>query len=98
MTPRAPDRDERTTAVENAGYRLSYLILSFGVLASAAYRGLAAGEQPWDLLGIVVLGGLVHTLYQAWHRVVYPRWLVLVALTVASALLVAALLVGLRPG
>ena len=38
MTPTLVQRDERTIAFENAGYRWSYLFLSFGLLALVAYR------------------------------------------------------------
>lgn len=50
-------RDERELAVDLAADRLGYLVLSFGVLALAAYRSLAHGEVTWDLLALVVLGG-----------------------------------------
>ena len=43
MPPTEIDRDERTVAVENAGYRLAYLVLTFGMLAAVAYRAFAWG-------------------------------------------------------
>lgn len=96
MTPRPVERDERTTSVENAGYRLSYLFLSFGLLAIVAFRSWSRGEQPWDLVALVLLGGGVNAAYQGWHRVVYRRWVILTALTMIAAALVAALMVLLR--
>jgi len=63
MTERLAERDERTLAVENAGYRWSYHGLSFGILAIVAYRGLARGEASWDLMALVVLGGVVNAVY-----------------------------------
>lgn len=96
MIPRPAARDERTTAIENAGYRRSYLLLSYGVLAAAAFRGFGRDEQPWDLLGLVVVTGFLQTIYQAWHKVVYRRWLLMVALTIGSAALLAAILVAAR--
>ena len=84
-------RDERTTAVENASFRWAYLLLSFGLLASVAYRGFARGESSWDLLALVVGAGLLVSLYQATHRVLTRRWatLTLVAVIVAAVLGVA---------
>lgn len=96
MTPTPPERDERTTSIENAGYRWSYLVLSFGLLAVVAFRGFTRGEQPWDLVVLVLLGGVVNAGYQAQHRVVYRRWVVLAAVTLVMAALLSALMVLLR--
>src|SRR4051812_42008920 len=82
------DRDERTVAVENASYRWSYLCLSFGLLVVVAYRSLVHRESAWDLLALVVLGGVVGTAYQATHRVLSKYWAVA---SLAAVLLAAAL-------
>ena len=88
MKTALPDRDERTEAVENAGYRWSYLVLTFGLLVISAYRSLVLDEASWDLIALVVLGGGVQAAYQVSRRVVYPRWVVmgLVTLFVAAGL------------
>lgn len=96
MSPTPPEHDERTTAIENAGYRWSYLVLSFGLLAIVAMRGLVRDEEPWDLLLLVLLGGAVNAGYQAWHRVIFRRWFVLAAVTVITAALLSAFLVLVR--
>jgi hypothetical protein len=83
-------RDERETRVDQAADRLSYLVLSFGLLAIVAYRSFVDNEAPWDLLGLVVLGGLVGTAYRLQKRAVSRRWELLLALTVAVALALAA--------
>ena len=90
-------RDERTVTIENASYRWGYLVLSFGLLVSAAFRGFARGESSWDLLGLVGLGGVVTTVYQSRGRVLSRRWLMmsLTALTLALAI---GALVQLRRG
>ena len=82
-------RDERTVAVENAGYRWSYLALSFGLLGLTAYRSWVRGEAVWDLLALVVLGGAVNAVYQGARRVLKPRWLVVTIVTFVIAALVA---------
>jgi hypothetical protein len=86
-------RDEREVSVDQAADRLSYLALSFGLLAIVAYRSFVDREASWDLLGLVLLGGLVGTLYRVWQRAVSRRWAVVVAGTVAVALAVAAITV-----
>lgn len=96
MTAPQVERDERTTAVENAGYRWSYLTLSFGLLALAAIRSFARGEQAWDLIALVLIGGAVNAAYQAMGRVLHRRWLAMAAVTGLAATLVAALMVWFR--
>jgi hypothetical protein len=86
-------RDERETSVDQAADRLSYLVVSFGLLAIVAYRSMVDREASWDLLGLVVLGGLVGTGYRVRRRVVSRRWELVVAGTAAVALVVAAVIV-----
>src|SRR5450755_52681 len=75
------ERDERTTAVENAGYKWAYLFLSFGILLIVGVRGTMNGNASWDLMALVVLGGGVHFVFRAFHRALYKR----LALRVAVA-------------
>src|SRR5665811_2026259 len=84
-------RDERETSVDQAADRLAYLVLSFGLLAIVAYRSFVDREASWDLLALVLLGGLVGTAYRAWRRAVSRRWAVILAATAAVALVVAAI-------
>jgi hypothetical protein len=95
MTP-SVQRDERTIAIENASYRWSYLVLSFGLLAIVAFRGLTRRQASWELLALVVLGGVVNAAYQGLHRVLNKRWALLAAVTLITAALVAVILVRLR--
>jgi hypothetical protein len=83
-------RDEREVNVDQAADRLSYLVLSFGLLVIVAYRSFAHGEAPWDLLGLVVLGGLVGSAYRLRRRAVSGRWALLLGVTAAVALALAA--------
>jgi hypothetical protein len=97
MSTKSPaQRDERTVAVENAGYRWAYLFLSFGILVLVAYRSFVNQEQPWDLLWLTILGGGVGTAYQGWHRVLSRQWLVAVVCAVGAAAVLGALMVWLR--
>jgi hypothetical protein len=90
------DRDERTVAVENASYRWGYLVMSFGLLVLVAYRSFARGESSWDLLALVIVGGMVPSAYQGASNVLTRRWTMtqIAAMTVAAIL--AAILVFLR--
>jgi hypothetical protein len=90
------ERDERTTAVENAGYRWAYLFVSFGILAIVAVRAFANRETSWDLLALVVLGGVVHAVFRAFHRALYKRFALRVAVSLVAAALLAAVLVLVR--
>lgn len=68
------DKDERTTAIENASYSLGYKVLAFSLLFDVAYRSLKLGESSWDLLGIIIFSGLVLTAYQARHQILTRTW------------------------
>jgi len=83
-------RDERTVSVENSSYRWGYIVLAYGILASAAYRGLLRHESSWDLFALVIASGVVTTLYQARLRVLSRRWAVAAVAAIALAALLAA--------
>lgn len=89
-------RDERTIAVENASYRWAYLFLSFGLLLVVAYRSFVHRESPWDLLALVVLGGVVGTIYQGTHRVLSRHWAMAALLAFLAAGALAAMLAWFR--
>lgn len=89
------ERDERTVAVENASYRWSYLVLSFGILILVAYRSYAKHESAWDLLLLVVLGGVVGRVYQGSNRVLPRRWLIDASIVIAVAAVTGALIAWL---
>lgn len=90
MSEPVVERDERTLTVENSSYRWAYLVLSYGLLLSTAYRSLVLGQAAWDLLALVVVGGAVAALYQGAHRVLSRRWV----LTSVGAVLLALVLAG----
>ena len=93
MTANAVDRDERTVAVENASYRAAYLFLSYGLLGITAYRGFVREESAWDLLALVILGGVVAAVYQGRERILTRRWSLTSVAAVVVALVLALLLV-----
>jgi hypothetical protein len=90
-------RDEREVSVDRAADRLAYVVLSFGLLAVVAYRSFVEGMASWELLGLVLLGGIVSTGYRLWQGVLTRQALLVVGLTALIALVVGALVVlGLR--
>ena len=92
MTPLVP-RDERETRIDLAADRVAYLVLSYGILLSVAYRSFVNGDDAWDLIGLVVLGGVVGLAYRVRQGVVSRRWTWMFAAMIAIAFVVAAGLV-----
>ena len=89
-------RDERERSVDLAADRLAFLVVCYGALAVAAYRSLVLGQETWDLLALVVIGGLAGLAYRVRERVVTRSWTLVVAVTigVAAIVAVAAVLAG----
>lgn len=96
MTDLLVERDERTTAVENAGYRWAYLFLSFGILLIVAVRGSASGAMSWDLMALVILGGAVHFAFRAFHGALYKRLALRIAVALVAGVLLGVVLVLVR--
>ncbi len=57
-------RDERYYAVENASYRVGFLIMVFGTMALCAVRGALFQQSNWDFFGLVIISSLAATVYQ----------------------------------
>jgi hypothetical protein len=89
-------KDERTIAVENSSYRWAYIVLSFGLLLDVAYRGWMKNESSWDLLALIILSGLITTLYQAGKKIVTRRWILWAVVTALIAAVVSAVLILVR--
>lgn len=85
------ERDERERSIDLAADRLAFLVVCYGALALAAYRSFALGQDAWDLLALVVLGGAVGLAYRLRQRVVTRRWTLVLASTVVIAFIVAAI-------
>jgi len=90
-------RDEREAAVEQGGDRLAYIVVSYGLLLIVAYRSFVEQQASWDLLALVVVGGIVSVGYRMWRRGLSRSALLVVGLTIASAVLVGSLIsLGVR--
>jgi hypothetical protein len=86
-------RDERETRIDLSGDRLAYLVVSYGLLLSVAYRSFVRSDSAWDLLGLVVLGGIVGVAYRIRRGVLSGGWTAMLLATVAIAVVVSGLLV-----
>jgi hypothetical protein len=62
------DNDERAIYVQNSSYSFVYKITHIAVIIAVIYRYLANRESSWDLLAILVLGGLIITFYQIRYK------------------------------
>jgi len=90
-------RDERELSLDRAADRLAYVVLSFGLLVVVAYRSFVDGVASWELLGLVLLGGIVSAGYRLWQGVLTRQAVLVLGLTSLIALVVAAVVVlGLR--
>jgi uncharacterized membrane protein len=67
-------RDERYYSVENASYRIGYIILAFGLLVVIIIRSIAFQESSWDLFALLIISGFAATLYQAAHKIISFSW------------------------
>jgi hypothetical protein len=86
------ERDERTVAVENTSYRYAYLVLTYALLADVGWRSFVRHEAAWDLMALVIVGGVVGTLYQASQKVLSRSWVKTALLAAFAAGMVAAIL------
>ena len=96
MNPSPIERDERTVSVENASYRLSYMLLSFGILLDVMYRGQVRHESAWDLFALVVVSGALGRAYQVRQNAVAPGWVKKAALLMIISACVGAAVALLR--
>ena len=91
-TSQTVERDERTTAVENASYRWAYLLLTYALLVDVMYRGLVRREATWDLMALVIVGGAVCTVYQFRQKILTHGWAKKVVLVACIAGVIATIL------
>jgi len=91
MTTLVP-RNEREAPIAGADDRIGYLVISYGLLLIVAYRSFVNGEAAWDLIGLVILGGIVGLAYRARQGVAFGRWTPMLLATMAIAGIVAALI------
>jgi hypothetical protein len=63
-------RDERYYVVENASFRIGYMIIAYGVLLLIVFRSIAYHETNWDLFALVIISSFAATIYQIIHKTI----------------------------
>ncbi|MAT43405.1 MAG: hypothetical protein CL609_13795 [Anaerolineaceae bacterium] len=86
-------RDERFYAVENASYRLGFLILAFGTMILVVIRSILFHQTNWDFFILVVLSSGAATIYQIRNKI--QPYSIKSLLIVMLSVLVASVLIGL---
>jgi hypothetical protein len=82
-------RDERYYVVENASFRIGYMIIAYGVLLLIVFRSIAYHETNWDLFALVIISSFAATIYQMVHKTitVSRKWIYFfVAITLLAAI------------
>jgi hypothetical protein len=85
------EKDERAVTIEKSSYSLAARVMGFAILVDVIYRSLVTKQASWDLLGIVILGGLVATIYQTRLKTATRSWSKVILLSVLAGLVVAIL-------
>lgn len=93
MTNKIVDKDERTTFIKNISYKYGYNFIAFVLLLDVMYRSSRLNEAPWDLLGIIIISGLVMAIYQYQHNILGKTWRKTIAFTIVIAIIFAFLMV-----
>jgi CDP-diglyceride synthetase len=81
-------RDERYFAVENASYRIGYLILAFGSMVLIIIRSILFQQSNWDFFALIIISSLAATIYQVRNKIISMSWK-WVFLMIAAAILAA---------
>jgi hypothetical protein len=63
MSEKMVEKDERTTFIEYISYKIGYILITFALLLDVAYRSFMLNEAPWDLLALIIVSGLIMSLY-----------------------------------
>jgi hypothetical protein len=82
-------RDERYYAVENASYRIGYMIIIYGILLLIIFRSIVYHESNWDLFALVIISSFAATIYQIVHKTitVSRKWIYFfIAITLLAAI------------
>jgi hypothetical protein len=91
-------RDERFYSVENASYRIGYMILAFGTMALVAIRGILFQQSNWDFFALVWISSMAATVYQLRHKILPINsrsfYITLAIIVLGSAAIAAAIILA----
>lgn len=91
------DKDERGILVEKSSYALAYVLTTYAILVDVIYRAVILKQATWDLLGIVILGGLAATLYQTRYKITNRGWVKAIALSILAGVVAAVVVITVLP-
>jgi hypothetical protein len=79
-------RDERTVAVAYAANTWVLNFILFALLIDVVCRSAFFNEQPWDLMALVCLSGVISMIYQARHKALVQgfTWKIVVLMFVTA--------------
>jgi hypothetical protein len=89
-------RDERERLIDLRAEKAAYTFVTYGLLVLAMARAVLRDEAAWDLLGLVILGGLVNFGYTAWKKALSRELLLGISVAVATAVVGAVIAVVTR--
>jgi hypothetical protein len=96
MISKMVEKDERTTFIENISYKFGYMFITFALLLDVAYRSLKLNEASWDLLSIIIISGVIMSIYQYRQKILGKTWMRTFIVTFIIAFIVAIIMVFIR--
>lgn len=96
MTSKIVKKDERTTFIENISYKFGYIFITFALLLDTAYRSFKFNEAPWDMLAIIIISGVIMSIYQYKQKILGKTWLKIFIFTIIIAFIIAIIMVFVR--
>jgi hypothetical protein len=96
MDSKMVEKDERTTFIENISYKFGYIFITFALLLDVAYRSFKQNEAPWDLLALIIISGLVMSLYQYKQKILGKTWIKTFIYVFAIAFIIGIIMVFIR--
>ena len=79
-------RDERTILVENKSFSLGYIFMGFALLFDIMYRSFKFGQSSIDLFAIIVMSGLISTIYQLKNKILNKGWVKTITIAIFVAI------------
>lgn len=64
-------RDERYYVVENASYKIGYILLAASIMLWVMYRSIVYQESNWIVFGLVWVSSVAVTIYQLKQKILH---------------------------
>lgn len=80
-------KDERTIFVENKSFSLGYIFMGFALLFDIMYRSFKLGQSSFDLFAIIIMSGLISTVYQLKHKILNKGWVKTIMIAIFIAII-----------